>query len=132
MKRQAIYRALMAGAAALTLMIGGTAYAAQNQGAAPQGPAQGQTAMEPVTDEQLAQFITAATDVQNVQADYAQRMQNTQDQEKAQSLRQEAQDQMIAAVEESGLTVQQFNQIGQRLQTDQELAERLKSIQGDS
>jgi len=130
MKRQAFFRALLAGAGIFALVTGMTAQAAQNQGAAPPPPAQGQQAMKPVTDEQLVKFIDAAADVQNVQANYAERVQNADDQAKAQSLRQEAQNKMIGAVEESGLTVQQFNQIGQRLQTDQELADRLRSIQG--
>jgi len=130
MKRQAFFRLLLAGASLFALIGGLTAQAAQGQGAAPSGPAQGQQPMKPVTDEQLVQFIDAAADVQNVQANYAQRVQSADDQAKAQQLRQEAQNKMIGAVEESGLTVQQFNRIGQRLQTDQALVERLRSMQG--
>jgi hypothetical protein len=121
----------MLAAAGLFGLVGGlTVQAAQSQGAAPPPPAQGQQTLKPVTDEQLVQFIDAAADVQNVQANYAERVQKADDQAKAQELRQEAQDKMIGAVEESGLTVQQFNRIGQRLQTDQALVERLRSMQG--
>ncbi|NBC21929.1 MAG: DUF4168 domain-containing protein [Gammaproteobacteria bacterium] len=130
MIRQAFFRTMLAAAGLFGLVGGLTVQAAQSQGAAPPPPAQGQQTLKPVTDEQLVQFIDAAADVQNVQANYAERVQKADDQAKAQELRQEAQDKMIGAVEESGLTVQQFNRIGQRLQTDQALVERLRSMQG--
>lgn len=130
MIRQAFFRFLLTAAGLCAAAGGLTAHAAQSQGAAPPAPAQGQQAMQPVTDEQLVKFIDAAADVQNVQANYAERVQKADDQAKAQELRQEAQNKMIGAVEESGLTVQQFNRIGQRLQTDQALVERLRSMQG--
>lgn len=140
MKRQAITRIFLAGATA-TALLTGAAHAepptAQEDPAATQSQS-GQAAtapsqsapMEEVTDKQLEKFVDAATDVQEVQATYAQRMQEAQDQEQAQSLRDEAQSEMVGAVEESGLSVQEFNLIAQRLQTDPELAERLKQIRG--
>lgn len=140
MKRQAITRIFLAGATATALLTGAAHAeppAAQEDPAATQSQS-GQAAtapdqsapMEPVTDKQLEKFVDAATDVQEVQATYAQRMQEVQDQEQAQSLRDEAQNKMVGAVEESGLSVQEFNLIAQRLQTDPELAERLKQIRG--
>lgn len=139
MRRHSIIRTLLATTTALALATGLAAHAArageggatQNPGQSGQGPAgRQQMPAQPVTDEQLAQLIDAAADVQNVQANYAERVQKAEDQAKAQSLRQEAQTRKVSAVQESGLTVQQFNLIAQRLQTDQELAERLRQIGG--
>ncbi len=110
----------------------GIAHAAP-EGAAPQGaapPQQSQPgAAEEVTDAQLEQFVDAATEVQTVQQEYAAEIQATQEQAEAQSLRQEAQEKMVEAVEGSGLSVSEYNLIAQRLQQDQSLVERLNQIQ---
>jgi GTP1/Obg family GTP-binding protein len=100
--------------------------ATEGKAAAPQT---GEAPAANVTDDKLENFVDAATEVQNVQTTYTERMKQAADQQQAQSLRQEAQDKMVSAVEESGLTVQEYNLIAQRLQTDPALAERMKSLQ---
>ena len=82
-----------------------------------------------VTDEKLGQFMVAMASVQDVQEEYAGQIQSTSDGEKAQELRQEAQSKMISAVEDSGLSVPQYNMIAERMRTDPELAERAESMQ---
>lgn len=100
----------------------------QGQGAyAP--PAQEQTQ---ISDQMLDQFLGALSEVQTVQQEYSEQIQSTQDADEAQSLRAEAQSRMVGAVEQSGLTVPEYNMIAQRLRTDEELAERVSSMQEDS
>lgn len=100
----------------------------QGQGAyAP--PAQEQTQ---ISDQMLDQFLGALSEVQTVQQEYSEQIQSTQDADQAQSLRAEAQSRMVGAVEDSGLTVPEYNMIAQRLRTDEELAERVSSMQEDS
>lgn len=82
-----------------------------------------------VTDEQLGQFMVAMSSVQDVQEEYAGQIQSTSDGEKAQELRQEAQNKMISAVEDSGLSVPQYNMIAERMRTDPELAERAEDME---
>ncbi|TCO75834.1 DUF4168 domain-containing protein [Chromatocurvus halotolerans] len=82
-----------------------------------------------VTDQKLGQFMVAMASVQDVQEEYAGEIQSTSDGEKAQELRQEAQNKMISAVEDSGLTVPQYNMIAERMRTDPELAERAEDMQ---
>ena len=76
-------------------------------------------------DEQIESFTTARADVQKLQQEYASKMQA--DQEKAVGLKQEAQQKMVAAVEDAGLEVQEFNNIARAAQNDQELAEKIQS-----
>lgn len=129
-------RLLPAALIALALGTAGTAVAQpQQQG----GQGQGQTggAYAPpqqaqggsVSDKELGQFVTAMASVQNVQEEYMGQIQSTSDGEKAQELRQEAQDKMISAVEDSGLSVSQYNMIAERMRTDPELAERAGGMQ---
>ena len=104
---------------------------ANPEGAAPPPPAGADAAQTEVSDEQLRQFVEAASEVQSVQEEYAAEIQSTQEAEEAQSLRQEAQEKMVQAVEDSGLTVSEYNLIAQRLQQDPSLANRLNDIHSD-
>jgi len=118
-------RILPAALVALVLGTAGSALA-QQQGGYP-SPQQQQGGE--VTDEKLGQFMVAMTSVQDVQKEYAGQIQSTSDGEKAQELRREAQNKMISAVEDSGLTVPQYNMIAERMRTDPELAERAEDMQ---
>lgn len=82
-----------------------------------------------VDDRKLGQFMVAMASVQDVQEEYAGQIQSASDGEKAQELRQEAQNKMISAVEDSGLSVPQYNMIAERMRTDPELAERAEGMQ---
>jgi hypothetical protein len=82
-----------------------------------------------VTDEKLQQFLTAAINVQDVQREYVAEIEAAEDPAKAETLREEAQEEMVTAVEDSGLSVLEFNLIAQRLQNDAELLQRLDSLQ---
>jgi len=133
MQRQTIVRTLLTGAVTAALFAGtASAEPPAADTTAPEAAQAGaaQTPMQNVTDEQLAQFVDAASNVRDVQATYAERVQNADDQEQAITLRDEAQQKMVGAVEDSGLTVQEFNLIAQRLQADPDLAERFKQISG--
>jgi hypothetical protein len=82
-----------------------------------------------VSDEKLQQFLAAAINVQDVQREYVAEIQAAEDPVQAETLREEAQEEMVTAVEESGLSVLEFNLIAQRLQSDAELVQRLDSLQ---
>jgi hypothetical protein len=83
----------------------------------------------PVSDEKLEQFADAASTVREVRQEYSAEIQSTQDEEKAQSLRAEAQQKMVVVVQEAGLSVSDYNMIAQRLQSDGELMQRLNQMQ---
>ncbi len=109
----------------------GSAYAAQpDQGGeyAPPPPAQ---QAQPVTDTQLEQFATAMSGVRSVQQEYSEAIQQSGNMEDAQALRAEAQQEMRGAVEDSGLSVSEYNTIAQQLQSNPDLSRRLQNIQSE-
>jgi len=96
---------------------------------APSDPAQqGGQARQPVSDQQLQQFVTAMENVRDVQQEYSQAIQETGNMEEAQTLRADAQEEMRGAVEDTGLSVADYNMISQRLQSDPNLAQRLEGL----
>jgi ribosome-binding protein aMBF1 (putative translation factor) len=110
--------------------------------AAPFAAAQAESAQSPeyappaqqeqfeVSDEMLENFAEAATTVQEVQQEYSAQIQAAEDMDQAQTLREEAQQKMVNAVEKSGLSVTEYNLISQRLQSDPALAQRFEDVQG--
>jgi len=109
--------------AALTLGFAAPGTAQQQQHQAPPPAADIE-----VSDTQLEAFADAQSTLGEIQQDYAGRMQSVDDPEKANELREEANAEMVDAVEESGLTVETFNQIAQAVQNDPELQQRLAQI----
>ncbi|MCG7600603.1 DUF4168 domain-containing protein [Halomonas sp. McH1-25] len=104
---------------------------AQQDSATQQGGTaqQGQAATQDFTDQQLQQFADASQEIAQVSQDYTQRLQEAQgDQAKQQEIRMEANDKMIAIVEESGLDVETFNSIGQAIQQNPELMKRVQEM----
>jgi len=115
--------ALLAGAA-------GTAAAQPQQGEAysPPSPAQ-QRGQAQVSDQQLQQFVTAMEEVRSVQEEFSAAIQEADDMDEAQTLRADAQEEMRGAVEDTGLSVAEYNMIAQRLQSDPNLSARLQEMQ---
>lgn len=93
-------------------------------------PPQTERPQAEISDEKLRQFSEARTAVQSVQQEYSQSIQSTQDEEKAQGLREEAQEAMVEAVRDSGLSVSEYNQISQRARSDESTARRLGNLSG--
>lgn len=82
-----------------------------------------------ISEEMLEKFAEASSEVREVQEEYSAEIQATQDAAEAQTLREEAQEKMISAVEDSGLSVTEYNLISQRLQSDPELEQRLNDLE---
>lgn len=77
---------------------------------------------------ELESFVQARADVRDIQQEYASRLQSTQDDQKVAELQSEAQQKMATAVEDAGLSVQEFNQIAQAAQNDPELSEEIQDL----
>lgn len=101
-----------------------TAGMAQQQGAQQQPPQD-----IDVSTSELESFAEARSAITEIQQDYSQRLQNADDPEKANSLQQEANEEMIGAVEETGLDVESFNTIAMAIQNDPELQQQLQQIE---
>ena len=89
---------------------------AQGQGSAPAG-AQQLAPVEPlyVNDADVDNFVSAYMAVQGLNQEYTQKLQNVDDPEKATELQQEAQAKMQRAVNDTGLSISEYQQIANRM-----------------
>lgn len=89
-------------------------------------PPQEQQAV-PVSEAKLDQFVTALNEVHSIRNEAAEELEATTDPQDAQQVQQKAQQQMIEAVEEAGLTIEEYNQIATMMSSDPELQERISA-----
>ncbi len=75
--------------------------------------------------EQIESFATAQDEVTQIQQEYTSQIQQADEQQAAQ-LQKEAQQEMVSAVEDAGLSVKEFNRIAQAARNDQELQEQIQ------
>lgn len=101
---------------------------AQQEGATQQQAQAATATAQDFSDEQLQQFADASQEIAVISQDYTERLQSEQDQAAQQEIRMEANEKMVAVVEESGLDVETFNAIGQAIQQDPELMKRVQSM----
>jgi hypothetical protein len=95
---------------------------------APAGPATpnaSTSATAPIADAKVEKFADAYVAVQDIQAKAAQQIEATKDPDQAQKVRTDAETAMIKAVEQSGLQVDEFNQIAQAMASDLDLRSRV-------
>ncbi|WP_110643779.1 DUF4168 domain-containing protein [Salinicola sp. CPA57] len=100
---------------------------AQDQNAADSG-SQAQAPAKNFSDEQLQQFADASQNIAMISQDYTEQLQNASEEGEQQKIRQQANDEMVDAVKDSGMSVEQFNSIGQAIQQDPQLMQRVKGM----
>jgi hypothetical protein len=81
----------------------------------------GGAAPQQFEQETLQSFANASVQLQEIQRDYAARLEGIQEQEKAIELQQQANQEMVATVEEEGLDVQTYNAIANQMNNSPEL-----------
>ncbi|RKR06553.1 uncharacterized protein DUF4168 [Kushneria sinocarnis] len=101
--------------------------ASQSQGSAGQAQTQGQT-QQNFSDQQLQNFASASQEIAGISQNYTQRLQNADGSEQQQNIRQEANDKMVQAVKDSGLKVDEFNQIGQAVQNNPQMMQKVQKM----
>ncbi len=104
----------------------GTAIA-QQDAAQTQPPADAAPA-ESYSDGQLEKFISASQKVAVISQEYTPKIESTSDQEEREQIFREADEKMVGAVEDEGLSVGEFNGINQALQQDPELEQRVTKM----
>ncbi|MFB9866472.1 DUF4168 domain-containing protein [Vreelandella sulfidaeris] len=125
--------ALFSAALLATGLMTATAHAQQAQDPAQDSMATQQAApAQDFSDEQLQQFADAAQEIAVISQEYTQRLQEAEDQSAQQDVRTEANDRMIQVVEDSGLDVDTFNAIGQSIQQDPEMMQRVQEMANQS
>lgn len=81
------------------------------------------------TDIELQSFAEAREKVDEVRMQLASKLSSLQDPEEVQRVQKEADMQMIAAVENAGLTRERYNEISRAALSDPALAEKISQIQ---
>ncbi len=104
---------------------------AQQGGAPPQGGAAGAPPMQQAPEVDLSEqdidtFVNAFVAVQEVREDFAERLQGADNEGDAQAMQQEAQDEMVSAVEDAGMSVEEYNEVAMALQNDPELMQEVQ------
>lgn len=88
-----------------------------------------QQAQTEFTDTQLESFVTAAMAVTEIRQDYMAKMQSAESEDAATQLQTEALAEMQAAVEDTeNMDLDTYNQIGQAMQSDPEVGERVAAL----
>lgn len=119
-------------ALAIALGASGTAVAQQQsgaQGGGGQGGMQQQAPDIDVSDDQVESFAEAQARVAEIGEKWTPRMQEAESSEDVQKAREQAQQEMVIAVENAGLSVQEYNQIARAAQADEELREKIQDAQ---
>lgn len=70
-------------------------------------------------------FVVAYGKVVELQQTYSAKLENAADQQEAQVIQQQAQQEMMSAVEEAGISVEEYHQIVQTMQRDPALREKV-------
>ena len=93
------------------------------------GPALAQEAQTEFSDQQLESFVVAAIAVDEVIREWNPRIQAAENEEQAAQLREEANAALLETIAQTeGMSVEQYQEIGQALQNDPELANRVNEI----
>lgn len=83
---------------------------------------------EEFTEGQLESFMVARAEVREIQSEYSSRLQEVSDDQKVAELQAQAQEEMVQAVQAEDLTVEEFNQIARKANSDPEFNERLQEL----
>jgi hypothetical protein len=102
------------------------AFAVNAQQSAP--PSSHEAPRKPVSEQAVKEFASAYASVQSIQEDYSEQLQQIEDPQQAQQLQQEAQKEMLEAVQQSGMSVNEYNQMVERMDQDPQLRQRVFSL----
>jgi hypothetical protein len=114
------HMARLRGAALAGLLLAGSPMAVMAQQAPSAAPAQD------VTDADIEHFANAVMAVEEVRQTYEKALATTDDEGEKTSLQQEAQEKMVNAIQDEGLTVQQYQMVAQAVQSDPEMWKKVQ------
>lgn len=80
------------------------------------------------SDEKIESFVQARESVVEISREWEERLNNTESQEELNSLQQQAQQEMVEAVRDEGISVNEYNMIVDATQTDPALRERVNEM----
>lgn len=80
------------------------------------------------SDQELKKFAAAQTDVDDIRGEYSDALGNVEDPDKAQELQNKYTRKMINAIEDKGLSVEDYNNISRAIQGNPELQKKVESM----
>lgn len=94
------------------------------------GTTTGETAAggEPISDEKLQQFVVAMGEIREIRMEYGPKLQEAENEEEQNQLRKEGREEMLEAIRDTGLGADEYNRIGRRINNDEELKNRVRSL----
>lgn len=114
-------------AAVAAVMLGPTAVPAVAQGMQQQAPAAAEYG-----EEELRAFAQASLEVQELNDKWIPRLSEAESQEEAQQLRSQATSEMAEAIQDEGLSLEDYNAIYDQARQDAELASQIRSYQQEA
>lgn len=114
-------------AAVAAVMLGPTAVPAVAQGTQQQAPAAADYG-----EEELRAFALASLEVQDLNDKWVPRLSEAESQEEAQQLRSEATSEMADAIQDEGLSLEEYNAIYDQARQDAELASQIQNYQQEA
>jgi predicted ATPase with chaperone activity len=112
------------------LAVAAVALATPAPAAAQAEPAQAPLSADAISQAQLESFAAAATRVSEIAEQFEAQAQGLEDQAELAALQEKANNEMVAAVEQEGLSVDEYNMIFQVAQVDPELNATLMEMLG--
>lgn len=91
-----------------------------------------QAANTEFTDEELVGFVTAAKAVADIRQEYMPQLQQAENEDAAMELQRQAMEDMQSAVDETeDMNLTLYNEIGQAMQTDKSVSDRIAKLVAD-
>lgn len=96
-----------------------------------QGMEESQQPASDFSDEELKQFVDLQDKIGDVREEYVSRIEEADSEDKARELQQEAQTEMVNAIEDAGMSVQDYNAIAVAYNSNPEIQERVDEMAGE-
>lgn len=93
-----------------------------------QGMAQSQQQAADFSDAELEKFVNLQGEIGDIREEYVSKIENADSEDKARELQQEAQSAMVSAIEEAGMSVQDYNAIAVAYNSNPDVQKRVDEM----
>jgi|SRR5699024_6921773 len=104
------------------------AFAQSQAGQQSQAPSATQQQQQDFSSDQLQSFVDASSSINDIRQSASQELQQAGDEQDREQIRKQAQSDMINAIKDAGLTLEEYNEIGRAAQSNPELAQKLRQM----
>ena len=93
-----------------------------------QGMTQSQQQPADFSDKELQQFVDLQSKIGDIREEYVSKIENADSEDKARELQQEAQSEMVSAIEAAGMSVQDYNAIAVAYNSNPDVQKRVDKM----